>query len=484
MHPADSFTAIVVTVHNELDEGTAIHWHGFLQKNSQPFDGVPGISVCPIAPGKSFTYTFIAELYGSSWWHSHYSSQYASGLTGPIVIHGPQNVAADIDLGPVLVTDWYHAYYMDLLDGITQPLPNARYPYSQNVLINGKNNFDCSTTSLGCLEDAGLAVFNLTSGKSHRVRLVNTAADATMKVSLDDHTFEVIANDFVEIEPYNTTVVTLGIGQRSDVIIHANQNSNSSYWMRVVAPSPCANNNGTNYAQAAFYYEGADRSKAPTSTAQIGYDNSYCGNDPLSSTVPFYSITPGDAATTDDIAIKAASNGSHGLWYLDGVSAILDYNDPTLLEAKSGNTSYTPQQNVHNYGTNSSVRFVVQNGSPAAHPMHLHGHNMFVLAEGVGVWDGIVVNANNPQRRDVQLIQPGGYLVVQWNQDNPGSWPFHCHIAWHLSLGMSLQILEEPGEIKSSVNIPQAVNQVCSDWWSYTNSLVPPNLVDQIDSGI
>lgn len=58
------------------------------------------------------------------------------------------------------------------------------------------------------------------------------------------------------------------------------------------------------------------------------------------------------------------------------------------------------------------------------------------------------------------------------------------HIAWHLSLGMSLQILEQPGEIQSSVNIPSAVNQVCKDWWSYTDSLVPPNLVDQIDSGI
>ncbi len=74
--------------------------------------------------------------------------------------------------------------------------------------------------------------------------------------------------------------------------------------------------------------------------------------------------------------------------------------------------------------------------------MHLHGHNMFVLAEGLGDWDGsTVVNAENPQRRDVQLLQPLGYIVVQIDAANPGVWPFHCHIAWHVSGGLYVNIL-------------------------------------------
>lgn len=56
-------------------EGTALHWHGFLQTGTPYYDGVPGISQCPIAPGSSFTYRFRAELYGTSWWHGHYSAQ-------------------------------------------------------------------------------------------------------------------------------------------------------------------------------------------------------------------------------------------------------------------------------------------------------------------------------------------------------------------------------------------------------------------------
>ena len=40
-------------------------------------DGIPGVQQCPIPSGKSFTYTFTADLYGTSWYHSHYSAQYA-----------------------------------------------------------------------------------------------------------------------------------------------------------------------------------------------------------------------------------------------------------------------------------------------------------------------------------------------------------------------------------------------------------------------
>lgn len=80
---------INVTVENRIaDEGTSLHWHGFLQKETPWFDGAPGIQQCPIAPGSTFTYSFRADLYGTSWYHSHFSSQYADGLLGPIVVLG------------------------------------------------------------------------------------------------------------------------------------------------------------------------------------------------------------------------------------------------------------------------------------------------------------------------------------------------------------------------------------------------------------
>lgn len=92
--------------------------------------------------------------------------------------------------------------------------------------------------------------------------------------------------------------------------------------------------------------------------------------------------------------------------------------------------------------------------------MHLHGHNFFVLAEGQGTWDGKITNYPATQRRDVQIIQQSkdfttpSYLVIQYDTDNPGVWPFHCHIAWHVSAGLYINAMEHPDKIKQKV-IPQ-----------------------------
>ena len=58
---------IQVTVTNSItgpEEGTALHWHGLLQKGTPYEDGVPGITQCPIAPGQTYTYSFNADIYG------------------------------------------------------------------------------------------------------------------------------------------------------------------------------------------------------------------------------------------------------------------------------------------------------------------------------------------------------------------------------------------------------------------------------------
>lgn len=42
-------------------------------------------------------------MYGTSWYHSHYSAQYADGLFGAMIIHGPADVHYDYDLGPIFL---------------------------------------------------------------------------------------------------------------------------------------------------------------------------------------------------------------------------------------------------------------------------------------------------------------------------------------------------------------------------------------------
>ena len=80
-----------VTVYNNItgpEEGTAIHWHGIHQTGTPYWDGVAAITQCPIAPGKSMTYTFLADSYGSSFWHAHYGGQYIDGVFGAMIVNG------------------------------------------------------------------------------------------------------------------------------------------------------------------------------------------------------------------------------------------------------------------------------------------------------------------------------------------------------------------------------------------------------------
>ena len=76
-----------VTVDKDFPNGTAVHWHGIRQNQTMHMDGVPGVTQCPIAPGSWFVYRWKAIQYGSAWYHSHYSLQYADGLLGPLVTY-------------------------------------------------------------------------------------------------------------------------------------------------------------------------------------------------------------------------------------------------------------------------------------------------------------------------------------------------------------------------------------------------------------
>lgn len=111
--------------------------------------------------------------------------------------------------------------------------------------------------------------------------------------------------------------------------------------------------------------------------------------------------------------------------------------------------------------------------------MHIHGHDFQVLHDGDGMWDGTITNPSNPQRRDTQMLRPGGHFVIQFEADNPGIWPFHCHIAWHVSTGLYINIMERPKDIRNR-EIPMVMQQTCRDWQAYTQRAV----VDQIDSGL
>lgn len=127
---------IIVNVKNNLQHnGTGIHWHGVRQLNSCQGDGVPGVTECPIAPGKTRQYKFRATQFGTTWYHSHWSAQYGDGVLGALIIDGPATANYDEDLGVLPITDWYYTPALTLNEVAQHSLTGP--PIPDNILVNG-----------------------------------------------------------------------------------------------------------------------------------------------------------------------------------------------------------------------------------------------------------------------------------------------------------------------------------------------------------
>lgn len=72
----------------------------------------------------------------------------------------------------------------------------------------------------------------------------------------------------------------------------------------------------------------------------------------------------------------------------------------------------------------------------------------------------------NPTRRDTTVLPGWGWLVVAFKPENPGSWVFHCHIAWHVSQGFSVQFLERTADVKKDMDLAE-LSQNCDAWRDY-----------------
>lgn len=212
-----SLNSYLVTVTNNItgpEEGTSLHWHGLLQKETPWMDGVPSISQCPIAPGASFTYKFRADVFGTGWYHSHYSAQYLDGAFGPMVIYGPSHVKYDEDLGIVMLQDYFHSEYFPILQDTMSNNVSLQVQFTDSTLINGRMPFNCSLALPGSNCDSSNAQyskFKVQTGKTYKLRLVNSGAGSIEYFSIDNHEVTIVANDFVDVVPYTTKTVTLGV---------------------------------------------------------------------------------------------------------------------------------------------------------------------------------------------------------------------------------------------------------------------------------
>ena len=76
---------------------------------------------------------------------------------------------------------------------------------------------------------------------------------------------------------------------------------------------------------------------------------------------------------------------------------------------------------------NATVQVVFQNTALIGvenHPMHLHGFNFYVLAQGFGNYNPATDSQNfnlvNPQERNTLGVPVGGWAVIRFRANNPG----------------------------------------------------------------
>lgn len=489
---ADWGDTLEVTVQNSLDtNGTSVHWHGFRQLNSNHMDGVNGITECPIAPGQSKTYIFNATQYGTSWYHSQYSIQAADGLLGSIVIRGPSTENYDIDLGALPVSDWYDTPAFTIL-AARAPAP----PTSQSILVNGTG----VTGGVG-----EYSITSLSPGKKHKLGFINTSLNQFIHVSLDNHKFLVVAADFIPIKPYVASSIVLStgllsftyyelnsyslVGQRYEVIVEANQTIDN-YWLRVgtgggQCDGPNQKNLNADTQGAIFRYAGASEHIPTTNTSHL---TTGCTEE--TTLIPYANFTvPGLGLYGRPYLLEIVLDTEAGVvWKVNGEALATDWSKPTLQYAIDGNIydRNTPLSihNSINLGGEGFYYFLISNLSPVPHPIHLHGHDMYIMSQGLGAGSDLELRSasySNIARRDSYSVEAGGYAIIAFEGGNQGAWLLQCATGWHISDGLGIQILDNPIKHIEMMGSTSSFKDECKSWSAWT---VSRTNFSQGDSGL
>lgn len=136
---------LLINVTNNMPNATTIHCHGLFQNGTNWMDGVPGITQCPIPPGRSFLYNFTVDSqYGTYWYHSHSDTQRMDGLFGPLIVHAPEEEEYRKRYGysqdqVILLQDYYHDLAAAYLPDYLAPNNDNTEPVPDNGLIQGTN---------------------------------------------------------------------------------------------------------------------------------------------------------------------------------------------------------------------------------------------------------------------------------------------------------------------------------------------------------
>ncbi|KAI9080124.1 hypothetical protein K1719_037940 [Acacia pycnantha] len=490
---------LIVHAINNSPYNLTIHWHGIFQFMSQWADGPEYVTQCPILPGKKYTYKFnITAQEGTLWWHAH-TSFFRAWVYGALIIRPRLGHSYPFPKPykevPIVFGEWWNANIIEVEEEATKFGNSPRL--SDAYTINGLPGplYNCSKNQTFRIR--------VRHGKTYMLRIINAALNEHLFFKIARHTFTVVAVDASYTNPYDTDVIVVSPGQTVDALLTANQ-AVGSYFM-AATPYQTVNTSVVPVADttttAIVVYQGST-SKKPLMPTLPPHNDTKTANDfflsitglaggphwvPVPEVVDehmFITIGIGldfcDLQNATCLGLRGSKmsanmnnesfvlpkgrgfsmldayhrNATKGVYtkdFPDQPPFMFDYTNPSFINDL--NIAFAPKTTkVKTLKFNSTVQIVYQNNAimgPENHPIHIHGFNFHVLAQGTGNYnasrDESKFNLKDPQIRNTVAVPYAGWSVIRFQANNPGIWFVHCHVEAHLPWGMAMAFEVENG---------------------------------------
>ncbi|KAJ2757944.1 ferroxidase fet3 [Coemansia sp. BCRC 34490] len=459
---ADLGDELVIHVHNGLAETTSLHFHGLFQNGTSYYDGAVMATECGVPPGGSFTYRVALEQAGTYWIHSHSKSQTADGLRLPLVVRDAKEkrIYAYDDEIVVSLQDWFRESATDLMRQFSSADPHVRFrPVIPYAIVGGR----CATN----------ARLHFVRGKTYRIRLANIGSSFDFHFSIDAHPLRIIEVDGIAVRAHAARGVTLGAGQRASVLVTAMSDATEASWNYVFHADmytellEMPRYNPLNFTGVIEYSADArtrrEHDGGAAWTTVEDQDLEPLDREPLLPE-PDMSVTlDAYSGVFSDSSFRHSFNNVS--YVAPAVPAVL--TALTAGELAGDSAVYGHQSNTHVLRHLDVVDVTVNNHDYYAHPFHLHGH-AFQIVETGSIRRGVVrakQALESPVRRDTVVVRGGDYAVLRFRADNPGVWLLHCHIDFHVMLGLQMTFVEAPDVLQRRVakhgGLPPMLRENC-----------------------
>jgi CopA family copper-resistance protein len=469
---------VTLAVTNRLSEPNSIHWHGV--RTPSPMDGVPGLSFRGIPPGETFVYRFPVHQSGTYWYHSHSGFQEQTGVYGPIVIvpKGGYAQAFDRDY-VVMLSDWTDESPDTVVSNLK--FQSNYYNYGQRTLgnlIDDAQRKGLSETVADRLEwgkmrmsptdilDVSGATYtylingqppgaNWTAlfrpGERVRLRFINGSSMSIFDVRIDGLPMTVIQADGNDLVPVTTDEFRISVAETYDVIVQPK--ADRAYTIFAQAEDRTGYARGTLAPRAGMAAAIPPMDPRPLRTmTDMGMGAMEHGEMPGMELSPEGKRLEGKVGV-DNVAMMPTERLNRAGEGLPAGRRVLSYAD--LRATRPGSDPRPPSREITLHLTGNMerflwgfdgkkfseaepivlqrgerVRFVLINDSMMEHPIHLHGL-WSELENGHGQY--------RPYKHTIN-VKPGEKLTYLVTADEPGRWAYHCHLLYHMEIGMFREV--------------------------------------------